>query len=111
MIASIKRKINSQTGESITETLVALLIAALALVMLAGAMSASTNIVLRSREKLKSYYDENEKDSGIVKKASKDNSGIISISEEGVMLQSISVYYFKNDVIGKMPVVSYKEEK
>ena len=42
----IKEKLNGQSGESIGETLVALLIAALALVMLAGAISASLGVVL-----------------------------------------------------------------
>ena len=107
MITSVRKKINSQAGESIAETLVSLLIAALALVMLAGAMSASTNIVIRSREKLNSYYDANELNNGIVKMASGGSAGKIILS--GGVNQSINVYYFTNDKLGKMTVVSYKK--
>lgn len=60
----IRGKLRSRAGESIAETLVALLISALALVMLAGVISASTRIVTSSREKLNKYYSVNE---GIVK--------------------------------------------
>ena len=110
MLTSIRKKLNSQAGESIAETLVSLLIAALALVMLAGAMSASTNIVIRSRDKLDGYYDANEQPSGIVKKASGGKTGEMTISGSGVATQSIGVYYFTNDKLGKLPVVSYKNK-
>lgn len=52
----IANKLRSKSGESISETLVALLISALALVMLAGAIAAASNMVTRTREKLNKYY-------------------------------------------------------
>lgn len=55
----IIRKLSSQAGESIGETLVALLISALALVMLAGAISTGMRIVTTSKEKLDVYYKVN----------------------------------------------------
>ena len=57
----IKNKLRSRAGESISETLIALLISALAIVMLAGAITAASSIVKKSRETLNSYYQENEK--------------------------------------------------
>ena len=48
----LRKKIKSPSGESIAETLVALLIAALALVMLAGAMTAASNMIAVSRKKM-----------------------------------------------------------
>lgn len=54
---SIKNKLRSRAGETITETLVSLLISALALVMLAGVISASSRIVNRSKAALDAYYD------------------------------------------------------
>lgn len=53
-------KLPSQNGETIAETLAALLIAALALVMLAGAITTSSSLVSRSREKIGDYYSANE---------------------------------------------------
>ena len=55
-----KNRIKSSSGESIAETLVALLISSLALVMLAGAIATATRIVTRNREKLDQYYAANE---------------------------------------------------
>ena len=55
----MKKKLKSQTGESIGETLVSLLIAALALVMLAGAVSASSGVIMKGRNKLNAYYTAN----------------------------------------------------
>ena len=56
----VNNKLSSNAGESIAETLVALLISALALVMLAGSIYAASNMVTKSREQLKKYYRANE---------------------------------------------------
>ena len=55
-----KEKLKSRSGESIAETLVALLISSLALVMLAGSISAAVHIVKKTRDKLDQYYAANE---------------------------------------------------
>ncbi len=57
----IRAKLASNAGESIGETLVALLIGSLALVMLAGAVSSGTRVILRSKEKIEEYYRENNR--------------------------------------------------
>ena len=51
------KKLKSSSGESIGETLVALLIAALALLMLAVAITATTRIINNSSEKVDDYFD------------------------------------------------------
>lgn len=56
MEKSIAAKLKSRAGESIGETLVALLISALALLMLAGAISAATRVVTQSRTAMTGYY-------------------------------------------------------
>lgn len=56
---AVKNKLKSQTGESITETLVALLISALALTMLAGAVGATERIIQSSEKKMEKYYKAN----------------------------------------------------
>ncbi len=53
------RKLKSRSGESIAETLVAVLIAALALMMLAGAINASSNMITKSKNLLNTYYTAN----------------------------------------------------
>ena len=57
---SVKRrlgaKLRSRAGESIGETLVSLLIAALALTMLAGAIASATKIITQSKAKMAEYY-------------------------------------------------------
>ena len=52
----IQSKIKSRTGESIGETLIALLISALALIMLAGAISSAANIITRNKTAMEEYY-------------------------------------------------------
>ena len=49
-------KIRSIRGESIGETLVALLITALALMMLAGAIGSAAKIVTRNKAAMEEYY-------------------------------------------------------
>lgn len=67
------KKLRSRSGESITETLVALLISAFALTMLAGAILTSSGIIKRSSDRITKYYTastealEEMKGSGIVK--------------------------------------------
>ena len=45
-----------QRGETITEVLVAMVIAGLALLMLATAIAAATNIISNSRQSMETYY-------------------------------------------------------
>jgi len=50
------KKLRSRAGESIGETLIALLISALALLMLAGAVSSASRIVTRNKTAMEDYY-------------------------------------------------------
>ena len=56
MRKKIQSKIRSRVGESIGETLIALLISALALLMLAGAISSAAKIVTRNKTAMEEYY-------------------------------------------------------
>ena len=53
-------KLRSRAGETISETMISVLVAALATVMLAGAVSAASNNIAKSRDKMDTYYSENE---------------------------------------------------
>lgn len=57
MIGRIKAKLKSRAGESIAETLIALLISSLALLMLAGAVTSASRVVNLSKAKMADYYD------------------------------------------------------
>ena len=61
MIGRMKAKLLSPAGESIAETLIALLISALALLMLAGAVTTATRVVDLSRRHMAKYYSEDAK--------------------------------------------------
>lgn len=52
----VLKKLCSPAGESIGETLIALLISALALLMLAGAVSSAGKIVTRNKSAMETYY-------------------------------------------------------
>lgn len=107
----LKNKLNSQTGESIAETLVSLLIAALAILMLGGAMNAASGVVTRSRDKLDVYYSANEESNGVVKIAGGTGveKGItITDSSGAISQQSFDVIYDCNEEFSNALVVSYK---
>ena len=115
MLEKLKQKLQSRAGESIGETLVSLLIAALALVMLAGAISASSGVIMKSRDKLNDYYSANEEASGVVKMTSGGSTVTDGITIEdntsntrAISDQSFKVTYYKNDKFGKKTVVAYE---
>ena len=105
----LRKKLKSRSGETLTETLVALLIAALALTMLAGAIAASSNVINKSRERLDQYYTENETSSGVVRRESGTvvENGM-TITAEGISSQSYNIAYNRNNIFGNMPVVAYQ---
>ena len=104
-----KKKICRQDGESISETLISLLVAALALVMLAGAVASSSNVITKSKDKMNSYYSANEASDGVVKMTGGTSTGSITITDTTSTMspQSYNVYYYKNDTFSNNPVVAY----
>lgn len=54
----IKKKLSSQSGESISEALVAVLITSLAVLLFVTMVSASTRIIQSSETKMSRYYQE-----------------------------------------------------
>lgn len=59
MVKQVKKKLRENKGETIAEVLIALLISSIALVMLASMISATVNLVTKSKEKMKDYYKAN----------------------------------------------------
>ena len=129
-----KNKLLDHTGESIAETLVALLISAVALVMLAAIITSSSNIIKRSRSKLDTYYNGNEYVAKMETVADTDTEGetpTVTNPDDGVISQvsgkvtialspagntsltpqEIDVTFYRNASFGKNPVISYKENE
>ena len=113
----IKKKLASQAGESIGETLVALLISALALVMLAGAVSAGMRVVTNSKDKMDEYYKVNNAVvarattaptvKGTVASGFSRNTLTVTINK---LLPSGTIppaNYWKNETLSGVPVVVY----
>ena len=113
----IVKKMTSQAGESIGETLVALLISALALVMLAGAVSSGMRIVTNSKEKMDIYYQVNN---AVAERAATAPSidGMKTQGFKGTLSVNITnllpigktlpqVDYWKNEEFSGVPVIAY----
>jgi len=99
-------KLRSKAGETITETLVALLISAFALVMLAGAISSAVHVITTSDKKMGKYYAE---DSNLVTQSAAKGTLSISIQQNGSSIElHNNVPYYENSEFSSKPVVSYK---
>ena len=87
MKMKIVNKLGSRSGESISETLVALLISALALVMLAGVIATSSRIVTKSRASMGRYYNNcNDMVRMSAGAGSSGSTGKVTISGTGIAM-------------------------
>ena len=106
----VLKKLRSSAGESITETLISLLISTLALVMLAGALSAATGIVLKSRDKMDKYYTANE--NFVQRPESTQNRTLtLTITDNRELITTANVNYYVNKEFSKTPVIAYTSVK
>lgn len=105
-------KLKSNKGETISETLVALLISSLALTMLAGAITASANLVEKSRTKMDSYYAASEQENGVIKMSGAGTEGTVTITavSGGLDAQTYTIVYYGNEEFTRYPVYSYKPD-
>lgn len=100
----IKKKLKSCAGESLAETLIAVLVIVLALTMLAGMITATTNIVTRSKDKMNDYYEENAR----LEKMSGDKKNLtLSITGTEDEKIEVTVMAFVNEEFGNTPVIAY----
>jgi Tfp pilus assembly protein PilV len=103
-----QRKIKNQSGETIAETLVALLISSIALMMLASMINSTVNLVTKSEAKMGDYYAKNAE---LENSAISQNTFIITIepqneSESKLNMSVKGVHYQTNDLFSKT-VVAY----
>ncbi len=100
----LKKKLRSRAGESLAETLVALLVAAVALVMLAGAVTAATGVIAKSQYKLDTYY-------GSAESMTNRTSGTSFASgiqiTDGSNSKDVNVTCYSNSGFTTTPVVTY----
>lgn len=105
-------KLKSQGGESLGETLIALLISILGITLLAMMIQTSSNLIRKGSEQFESYIT---KENELVKKGSSTYEGQVFISNSTDInkiysINNISmydVYYYKNE-INDIEVISYK---
>ena len=100
----IARRLKSRAGESIAETLIGLLIASLALVMLAGAIATATRLVLTSKDKMDRYY---EADGAMASHVSASARSSVTLTDaDGTVNQTVPVEIYTNNVFAN-PVYAY----
>ena len=119
------RKLKNSRGETITETLVALLIASIALVMLASMISSTSSIVTTSTKAMQEYYNANNRmlshgtaatvgegtGSGSAEGNTMGSAQItfsITGTESTLTLGPKNITLYENNRFEKTPVISYQ---
>lgn len=111
IIEKLKAKAQSRNGESIAETLIALLISCAGLIMLIYMLTGGINMVVKSRDTLSKYYDRNNT------VAAQEEGGeevklTLTVTDPGLTdhfsSQKFNALLFTNDTISKTPVYSYR---
>ena len=110
MKRSLIRKLGSTRGESLVEVLVSMLITALSVALLATMINTSVNLTRRSEEKLQEYYLQNNVLDQQTPAATPQEFTVAMKDKDNNKVYDFPVIYFENDVIGKYPVISYKEK-
>ena len=114
MLNNIKNKIRNQAGETIAETLVALLIAALALTMLAGAVTTASGMVLKSKDRIDKYQDRVE--AAVTASTSPTGDTTIAFADpdaaitEPVPEAAQTVNYYEITAFGNKKVIRYQKK-
>lgn len=104
----ILKKLSATSGESLAETLIAVLIIAVALTMLASMISSTSSLVKKGQEQLDRYYTESVKletfketeSDAKVKFTAESTTGTFNISD-------VSVDYAENTIFAGHPVIAY----
>lgn len=108
----LRAKAKSRSGESIAETLIALLISCAGLVMLIFMLTGGINMTAKSKDTLSDYYDKNNN------VAAQDDGGkevklTLTVKDPGFTdhfsSQDFETLLFTNDTISRTPVYSYRQ--
>ena len=104
-------KLRSQSGESLAETLIAVLVIALAMTILAGMIGAAGNIVKTSEARMNEYYESNVKLETFSEEGDTATVNIMASGEAASTtgnIESVTVEYVINPVFSDHPVVAYR---
>ncbi len=104
-------KLRGQVGESLAETLVAVLVIALAMTILAGMIGAAGNMVKTSETKMNEYYESNVKLENFSEAGGTATVNITASGEAASItgnIESVTVEYLINRVFSDHPVVAYR---
>lgn len=105
-----KKKLRSRAGETLAETLAALLIATIGLTMLASMITSSARLITKSRSVLSDYYTQNnelEKREGTADRF----EIVVQYPETDISPETVEVSYYENNKVGASPVIAYKYQK
>ena len=103
---SLRRKIRSRAGETITEVLVSLLISVVALVMLAGMISAAARLIKTSEAKMETYYGANNALVSAPSGSASDATMTIRNSDDSINM-TVAIQYYANTTVANKPVIVY----
>lgn len=108
----IVKKLRCNAGESLAETLIAVLIIAVALTMLASMISSTSTLIKKGEETLNEYYTESEKletfdgsteGQTVSFTASSENTYVPNLN-----ISPVSVEYAENNIFTGHPVIAYR---
>ena len=114
VIYKAQRKTKNHSGETIAETLVALLISSIALMMLASMINSTVNLVTKSEAKMRDYYTLNAE---LENSAESEDTFTITIipqneSDSKLNMSVDGVHYQTNNLFSKTVVAySYVSEE
>ena len=104
-MSNVRHTLASSRGETLVEVLAALLVSALAILLLSGAIASATNIIEQSDSKLKEYY-------APATFTEVETKGSVSITckvgGSETKLPSVQVQYKQNNEAPREQVVSYE---
>ena len=106
-----KKKLRSRAGETLAETLAALLIASIGLTMLASMITSSARLITKSRSVLRDYYAENNKLEERSGNVTDTFEIVVEYPGTGIKPEMETVSYYKNETVGVSPVIAYKYRK
>ena len=101
-------RLKSQAGESIAETLIALLVSTVGLMMLAGMINTGAHLITRSRTTLRTYYTENNRLEEKGEGADGQVRVTIRFKEGDIPEEPLEAEYYENTAIRRRSVISYK---
>lgn len=112
-MTSLREKLCSERGESLTEVLAAIAVSALAILLLTMAVSTASNMNARSRTALDTYYETSNE---LVSGPSTHVDGSVTLTEKGsnaaapVWEDTIDVTYAISEREGDGAIASYEEK-